>query len=309
MRTDVIFTEETEKEREFILGESNPIRAKTVLKAARETSSKPLNEYSFEECLRLLSSFHTTSVSVAAGYVSIIKRFLAFCGEDSYAWSEVGISDIRDIIDRDDVLVKYFNFGQIERIVSEIPNYRDKFIVLGSYEGLAGRFREELWNVRINDFDESNLTLRCYSGKTKSVSQELMYYAKKSAETYVLYSYNRSDQLQDPDPWGKYVVKFAKRRSFNPSPAARQQQIRKRLDRLGEQLGEMGMTWTNLHYSGFMYQMQKIMLKYDCSFHEALSRQETDFIKNQYDLEQTENKFLLAMARNSFIISNVGARG
>lgn len=76
--------------------------------------------------------------------------------------------------------------GQIIEWCSRLPNACDKFIFLGLYEGLNGKYFEDIWNACIDDIDEKNKTIRVKRG-ILPISDALIEYAKEANETLDLY--------------------------------------------------------------------------------------------------------------------------
>lgn len=130
-----------------------------------------------------------------------IQNFLTMDYQNHYL--EIDINAINMCVNnhlRDNGL---FTRKELLMRINGLANPRDKFIILGLFEGIRGNHFAELINARLSDINPETLTMELYpedinkSSRTIQISKELYNYAKESSETYELMSEINRGKLVD----------------------------------------------------------------------------------------------------------------
>lgn len=82
--------------------------------------------------------------------------------------------------------------SQVIDLANQFDNYCDKFILLAFFEGLSGKNYQELWKAHYSDIDEEKQTMYLHTGRTVSVSKQLISYAYEAAQATEYYALGES---------------------------------------------------------------------------------------------------------------------
>lgn len=75
-------------------------------------------------------------------------------------------------------ILSYDEFFEIVR--DKIVNEQDKFVFLCIFEGIKGRYYQEIVDLKLSDIDKEKSTVKLSSGRTIAVSKEFIDYAERA---------------------------------------------------------------------------------------------------------------------------------
>ena len=171
-----------------------------------------------------------------------INHYKDFDGEE--LMSCVNLQQVHNpILTRDEVLAG----------IKEVQNDRDRFIILGLFEGIRGKKFEDLVMLRLSDID--GLTAHLYSGKTVEISQTLYDIAKAAvdAEEYNVVRKN-------PVPmYGGRIIKVLGKRYYAGYDYMNEQNLYRVVERCIDEIGWSDRVSTNsIFVSGAIHMVKEL---------------------------------------------------
>lgn len=207
---------------------NNYLPLKCVEEYEKEIGKK-FYEFTKDETINMYLQMNDKSISTLIRYLTIYNTFLRFCNE-KFGIEPNSKVEIQEFYE----LMKNYRGGSIyidrEFLldeISELSNPRDKFLMLSLYEGFAGKKLKDIWAFSYSDLYGDKATLS--SGRTITISQELIDISKESCLTYIYYPYRYGKlklstsnfEMHDQVVEGKedkYMFKLMYNQDFNDDP-------------------------------------------------------------------------------------------
>lgn len=151
--------------------------------------NKDLSNFSIREIIGMFKYVCTASVETLMQLNSLFKRYTYYCKEMGYLTND-GINHYEEAT-LDTLLSCTNTHKKIDSIISrkellsiarKCRNVSDSFLLIAIFEGLAGPKMSDIVNLELPQFRNGKVYLE--SGRILSVSDELVEFAKESADTY-----------------------------------------------------------------------------------------------------------------------------
>lgn len=125
--------------------------------------------------------------SVLNGYTSwAIGNALVKDGQNHYL--EIDQTIIGNCVNKSLQNSKIYTKSEVYEMCSQLPNYSDKVLLLGVFEGIKGKNYSELVNLSVSDISDNNILLRNTEENTERtiiISNQLKNYMYESSEEYI----------------------------------------------------------------------------------------------------------------------------
>lgn len=207
-----------------------------------------------------------------------LQEALIIDGQNHFA--EITSDEINSCVNQYGVTESIITKKRLDEILHMIAPAKDRFMVIGIFEGIKGTALTEMLDSNINDIDFANKKMKLSSGRVIEVSDDLIRIAKEAAaETEYITSDGKQTYKLYGDP-GSLQKSLRK----NPSEANRIKIINKNFRSLFDNLGlSRYITPNSMFTSGLIYRINKFAEENGITAEEALNNEEfVAFLKNQY---------------------------
>ncbi|MDO4975508.1 MAG: hypothetical protein Q4E61_04260, partial [Alphaproteobacteria bacterium] len=166
---------------------------------------KDLYDFTPKEIIQYYKYVSTSSIQFLVLLNSIFSRYTSWAIANNMVKTSQNYYETitRDVllscINIRDLNNKIITKSQLNNAIKALYNPSDKFLMQALFEGIKGRGFEDLINVKLSDFNKENKTLKLYSGKTMSVSDELIRYAIQSEDDYEYYTLGTDNKSKFKD--------------------------------------------------------------------------------------------------------------
>lgn len=160
--------------------------------------NKDLCDFNIVEIIDLYKYVCTSSVESLLMMNSFLKRYTYFCMESNRVQdginhyeevtNDVVISCINKVLLEDKITTR----AQLLKTIGELQNPSERFIMLATFEGLAGVGFTDLVDIYPEQFSKYKVKLR--SGRELDISKELYNFAIESADEYMYYPEDARDE-------------------------------------------------------------------------------------------------------------------
>lgn len=168
------FLYENEYKNDFLatLKYDTAVTYKRILKLIQSNEkklNKGITSFNKEEMKEVLTDFKANNINTLAAYNSSLSRYLEYCKDigqlSNNVSKEFSMNELENYVKSE----TYLTEKQLRRIEDQLANYQDAVILRLIYEGVSGRGFSELLNLRKQDIDYSNNTLRLRNEVRESV--------------------------------------------------------------------------------------------------------------------------------------------
>lgn len=270
-------------------------------KAAKMESvlGKDCSQFTLDEILDLARSFGASDISSVKFKLSLLRTYTNFCINSGFHSTGINHYDdlhskiYADLIDVRKAAKTYLSDKEVMEIVSQFENPRDKYLILGPYEGIYGKELCELLNLSRHDLLGDNKLKLC-TGRTIEVSSTLYGIIEDClAATTVLYS-GRERELEKSDLVYKSVVmKSAYTSASN---------IKKKFFKMRNYLDRDTFGVRMLYVSGFMNRVRDAVSRHE-TFEDA--REEIEELQKRYQNSYSFASIKLKYDEMMFVLSAV----
>ena len=163
---------------------------------------KDLYDFTHEDVISFYKSLNTISVSSLIVINNIFSNYYFFCLREKY------INNLENVfttihpweLAKCAVDLVFFDREEILNMCKEgnrLRNESDKVLLLGLYEGIAGRGYNDLYSLEKMDFHEYSglYTVILKSGREAEISKELYNYAMNAIEEFEYHSYGVNQKV------------------------------------------------------------------------------------------------------------------
>ena len=172
------------------------------------------------------------------------------------------------------------------KMVDELPNYTDRFMILAFFEGICGPKYSDMTSAKITDIHEDRIAL--VSGKEQPISSKLKDIATFAAEEDSYQTYGATGKsikysdLNESD----IIFKVAKKNRAGNNDSAMTQIVCRRFSKATEYIGLPGrMTIKNMMISGKINYIKDLMDKENLQIEEVIAKYKKQ-IDTRYDVEK-----------------------
>lgn len=126
------------------------------------------------------------------------------------SYSLIKADDLRECVDKSKLNNRIVSRKTILEWCVELPNAREKVIILALFEGIKGKNYEELTRITIDDLyrDGNNFKIHLCTGRDISISHELYNYMLEANHEKYNYSISGTTDKQTPFYDIGYVIKY-----------------------------------------------------------------------------------------------------
>lgn len=209
-----------------------------------------------------------------------LKHYMTYCVQHGYCNENV----LQSIATKDMQACtktpeqKYFNYGQVVQMASELMNPEDSFIFMAIYEGLLDEELTPL-NAKISDIDIPKGKFKIHSGELLDVDLVLLKYAVESYNAAEYHSSNErifySESFQSD-----YIVKYIFKEDSRNDIAT----IYNRFYKIKNKLNCSNLSLTKLAYSGFIQKSLKTASLLKVDIYEFYKTIECEQLKKRYNI-------------------------
>lgn len=171
---------------------------------------KDISNFTAYEIIDYLKTRNFSSLEIVRVIVSQLKMYTDWCMQENLVldnqnhFMELDIQIMNDCVNKLILKKRVITKEQFDEWVNEMPNPKDKFILLCLFEFGKSNHYQDIAQIKLSDFNENELQLT--SGRTVQVSDQLLRTAKETDEEifyYVLHS-DKKYRMKDIG----YIVKY-----------------------------------------------------------------------------------------------------
>lgn len=185
------------------------------------TEPKLINEYNYDELITFLKSLGSSSEDSLAIYVSMIRKFFLFCikqgkMDDSIDFTRtIDYKTLTRCVDKRKHANRYVTEKDINELTDKLINDTDKAYVQLLFEGVEGKEHSEILNLKKEDIDFGNNTLKIKKGgvveRVAIISEKLSDILDRVLDTELVYNDNDYDSKIDILATSEYVFRPTER--------------------------------------------------------------------------------------------------
>lgn len=276
-----------EQRKQAFLNESTIRGPKVIAPTARQFQQiaeledrlgKDACDFTSAEILGYYKSLCTTSINYLVVINSQLKLYAAWCQQNNMLidyqnhYAELDVDVLRGCLNvglQQEIIITR---EELLHIIEALENPSDKFLCLAVFEGILGPTKEELRHIRIEDFENGEVTLYGRDGKSTrrlTVSDELIGLAKESASTYEYVQFTEGKRVyyyhaQDPN--------VLKRFANSSGPCISSHSLQDKMVRIKKELDSPAFVYGYLFESGRLQRINELIKSGRCeSAYDALS--------------------------------------
>lgn len=168
-----------EKESQVILPQGALKRAFDKIELYENKLDKELCDFNLAEVVNFFQTLNSNTPETLNVINSYYKQYTDYCithniaESDFNAYDNLSLSDFYSIVNNYAKEQKIMTRKEILEYCKKLPNYVDKFVLLGLFEGINGSFFSDFIDVSISDVNEKKKTIKL-SNRIIPVSSELI---------------------------------------------------------------------------------------------------------------------------------------
>lgn len=179
-------------------------------------SEKPIHEYNFEEILFFLKNLNSKSQESLVSYLNMIRRYFQFCKRESKMddtidfFKNIKPEQLADCVNTRKSRNRYITRKKLKNIIDGFINDTDKAFLLLMFEGISGKENSEILNLKKEDVDLENNTIKTVRNDKEviiPISEELADILDRVIETDIVYYENNYDSRVDILEGSEYVFR------------------------------------------------------------------------------------------------------
>lgn len=261
-----------------------------VVRPLEEYYGKDCCNFTIEEITSAMMAFRSADVGTLRQKASLLRTYTNFCIASGFSIDGINhyvelTSDILiQCIDKKKAAAMMLTPDDIDEILSTLDNSRDKFLILGPYEGICGKEFCELTGLTVDDLLGDNRVRLC-DGRTISVSKRLYNIMIEASETDTMIRSN--GYVMDLVP-SKYVLRAAKTRRGGEAPTT--MTVKSRIAKLAGITSRPTLGILMLRNSGFYWKFNQLFKLYDKNYNSVFNSSEFSHLIYQYNITPNENK-------------------
>lgn len=149
---------------------------------------KDLCEFSHEDISNLYSFITYSDEYIYSNANSRLSAYCEWCLNQSLVtdgcnhYKEFVFNDFTAYVDKSLEKRKFLDRGQLYRLLDDVANYRDKFLMLAIFELGKSDHYEEILSMKLEDIDEEKLEVRLCTGRVAKVTPKFVEIAKEAAK-------------------------------------------------------------------------------------------------------------------------------
>lgn len=254
--------------------------------------NKDCCDFTSKEILTLLTLNNDRSIAVINNKFSMLCDYAEWClkegliknGKNHY--TEIDTEDLKKCLNKEKLKQSIVTKKEVYEAIEDLPNVRDRFIILAIFELGVKRHFEDIANVKLSDFiGDNKLQLK---DRTVTASDKL-YQLAKEANSVLIYTYTNQRVYTLVD--SEYVVKYIASTRSNTNDEGRK--IMMIIRRLLVYMGWDNILPRDIALSGMLHWI-KGYAKYYKIQPEEVVRNKKLYAKicNQYDMKTYYTAFL-----------------
>ena len=203
--------------------------------------NKDVSNFTFYEIIEYYKLLNTHSVEFLRVLNSHFSAYTQWCLQQNLVrdgqnhFLEMTLEDYDSCVNKTLFNLKVINKKVIMRWVDELQNPRDKFILLGLFEGIKGKDFCELANLRPGDVN-GNIVRLC-TGREIKISDKLKYIIEDCIDERIYYSVSGKEKKTMPLIDRGYIIKDYPNTRDDVSEFQRGRQIYNSIQRLIKCIG------------------------------------------------------------------------
>lgn len=226
------------------------------------TMYKLMNHSSYETLM-------VTHLNLKKYLVWAMQNNLVIDGQDHF--DEITSQELFGCINQIQLQQSIITRDEVISIVRKMTNYQDRFMVLGVFEGIKGNQFNDLAYATWSDFDTKNCTMHLYSGRTISVSRELLGIAEVSSKTFLYTMVAKDGSTSEHELYGDGIIKVLKKRHNNGFDISDSRQIYHVITKALDEFGYGGVVSSNsLYTSGVIHMVNELAEQHNMTGREVL---------------------------------------
>ena len=219
--------------------------------------------FSHEQIANMYSLFSYSDEFIYSSVNSRLQAYCDWCNENNLVpdgcnhYREFRFNDFHNYVDQLLEKKKYITREELNELLKQIVNPRDKFVILGIFEFGKSEHFIDLFEMRLSDIDEKNLTVSLASDRVVRVTRMFVDIAKEADEEEI-YHFPTSEKTKRMTP-STYIFKKVKTNNVQSDDDKRYnkmiaQIIKSSMDYCG---GYVGINAASLAISGQIERIRK----------------------------------------------------
>ena len=237
-----------------------------------EKYNRDLCEWNSSEIIEFYKYYSTPRVQTLILVHSYLTMYTNWCisngmvSDNQNHYSEINSEMLCKCINMNALRESVFSKDKLFEALKEIPNYCDRYLILGSFEGIPIK-NDCMYSAKVSDIHDGNI-LRLVDGNDIKISKELMQVMITAAEEdsrLSLTSVPKTFMYEYTD--GDHIIRDIQRRSARVNHTVT---IGTRLRKCGDYLGMPSLTFKALAESGRMWFISEIAKSKSVSVEDAV---------------------------------------
>lgn len=209
-------------------------------------------------------------------------------------YREINIERIRSCLNTYILTKKIISKETLTKWCSQLPNYREVFILMCLFEGIKGKDFIEITHLKIDDINEKEKTVKLCTGRTISVSDEFISIALKADQemTYYRFSENMYNETSLLDLG--YIFKYYLNTDPNLSDYRKGRSVYNAAMRIFKYLGISSYaTIQSIYESGKVHYVKEYAKQYNLSVNDFLLSEHRSIIEEKFNCTIVVKMFML----------------
>lgn len=271
------------KKQETIISESSLVGLFNMTESFEKEFNKDLCNFTTNEIKVMYKLWNLDSLDVITNRNSAYKSYSSWAQSERLIidnqnhFDEFDINILNSLLNKNALKQKIVDRATILSWCKRLLNPRDAYILLCIFEFGKGDYFSDIVNSKIGDINRENNTMVLQSGRSVSISDELIDYADKSRSA-IEYISARCSKLYDD---GTIIKRHSTAKSTTDSfylNRAAYAALKRGLGSINVKISS-----TNIMYSGIINMINQRSYELNISTKEYLSRYKEE-IKKQYDV-------------------------
>ena len=261
-----------------------------VVRPLEEYYGKDCCNFTIEEIISAMMAFRSADVGTLRQKASLLRTYTNFCIASGFSidginhYVELTSDILMRCIDKKKAAAMILTPDDIEEILSELDNSRDKFLILAPYEGICGKEFCELTELTIDDLLGNNRVRLC-DGRIISVSKRLYNIMIEASETDTMTRSNGYVMELVPS---KYILRAAKSKRGGEAPT--RLTVKSRISKIADITSRPTLGVLMLRNSGFYWKFNQLFELSNRDYNSVFNSTEFAEIIYQYNVTPNENK-------------------
>lgn len=267
-------------------------------------NGKDICEFTTEQVIDMYKSMNLVSFEGILTMNGQLSNYTQMClqknlvSDSQNHFVEIKRPQMETCVNKVALLSRIVTRQQILDCCISLPNPSDAFIVLGLFEGLSGTKFHELWDARIEDFDEDALTMQTPKDKdgstrTIKISKQLLYYAIEADQAFDYQTLGNTSRIRKMYENGRIIKDYTLNQSFDWD--LRQRKIYVRMKKLFVYLSEGN------EYLSCKSIIESGRIDYIQSKSKEMNITCEEFLHNSKCIKMLENQYGTHLYRSAFV--------